>query len=108
MRTLRFLVNEQILDKDPSCDFENLVPGSEGYLQAEFVFTPEWNGCAKVAAFYSTMGQEFPPQVLTDGYTCVIPSEACARQTFKVKVIGKKNETKLVTNKLAVSQTGGK
>jgi len=108
MRTLRFIVEDQILKRDPDCNFDNLVPGTDGYLQAEFRFSPEWNGSTRVAAFYSTMGREYPPQLLKDGKTCMIPAEACAKQTFNIQVIGKKDGYKILTNKVAVSQMGGK
>lgn len=107
MRTLRFIVDKQIIKRDPNCDFDNLIPGSEGYLQAEFIFSSDWNGCAKVAAFYSPMGKEYPPQVLTHGRTCMIPAEALAGSKFKVCVVGKKEGFRITTNKVTVSQKGG-
>lgn len=108
MRVLRFIVNDQIITQDPNCDFTGLVPGTEGYLQANFSFSPEWIGCAKVAAFYSPFGKEYPPQILKDGATCVIPSEALEKQSFKIQVIGKRKDVKLLTNKVVISQDGGK
>lgn len=108
MRTLKFIVDKQIIKRDPNCDFKNLVPGTEGYLQAEFSFSPEWQGCKKVAAFFSPMGAEYPPQVLEDGKTCMIPSEALEGRRFKIQVLGKKDGFKLTTNKVTVSQNGGK
>ena len=104
MRTLRFIVNDQIIEQDPNCDFSGLIPGTEGYLRAEFIFSPEWIGCAKVAAFFSPMGREYPPQVLKDGKTCDIPAEALKKQSFKVQVLGKKKNYKIITNKVAVCQ----
>ena len=108
MRTLRFIVSGQIIKRDPTCDFDNLVPGSEGYLQAEFLFSSDWDGCVKVAGFGSQMGTEYPPQVLMDGKTCVIPPEATNRRYFTVHVVGKNGDFKLTTNKIFVSQDGGK
>jgi hypothetical protein len=108
MRTLRFIVDGQIIKQDPTCDFSDLVPGTEGYLRAEFSFSPEWTGCVKVAGFFSNMGFEYRPQVLKDGKACIIPSEALEKRAFKVQVIGKKDNFKLTTNKLLVAQTGGK
>lgn len=108
MRTLKFIVDNQIIRPDPKCDFDNLVPGTEGYLAAEFSFSAEWDGYIKVATFYSIMGTEYSPQVLKTGKKCMIPSEALKRRTFKIQVVGKKGDTALVTNKLAVSQNGGK
>ena len=107
MRPLKFIVDKQIIRPDPNCDFNNLVPGSEGYLLAEFSFSPEWSSCVKVAGFYSAFGKEYPPQILKDGRTCLIPSEALKKRAFKVQVMGKNEQIKLVTNKLTVYQTGG-
>lgn len=108
VRTLKFIVDGQTIKPDPSCDFDGLVPGTEGYLQAEFSFSPEWDGFIKVATFHSMMGKEYPPQVLIGGKSCMISDEALKRRTFKVRVIGKKGDLKLTTNKLAVIQNGGK
>lgn len=108
MRTLKFIVENQIIRQDPTCDFSNLVPGSKGYLTAEFSFSKEWDGCTKVAAFYSLLGNEYPPRALADGKTCVIPFEAIEKRVFKIQVIGKKNDIKLKTNKVVVNQNGGK
>ena len=108
MRTLKFIVEGQTIKKDPACDFSGLVPGTDGYLQAEFSFSSEWDGCSKVAAFYSSMGAEFPAQVLYDGRTCTIPAEALKNRVFKVRVLGKKGNSKfkITTNKHEVKQNG--
>lgn len=108
MRTLKFNVQDQIITRDPNCDFSNLVPGTEGYLQAEFTFSKEWDSCSgKVAAFYSPIGVEFPPQIIKNN-TCMIPAEACARRNFMIKVIGKGADGyRLTTNDVLVTQTGG-
>jgi hypothetical protein len=109
MRTLKFIVEDQIIKQDPSCNFDDLVPGTEGYLQAEFSFSAEWDEYVKVAAFYSMMGTEYEPQILKDGRTCIIPAEALKRKTFKVKVFGKAVGSKtMTTNRLEVIQNGGK
>jgi hypothetical protein len=108
MRTLRFIVDDQIIKPDPSCDFSGLVPGTEQYLQAEFSFSNEWTGCVKVATFWSMLGKEYPAQILKDGRTCVIPAEALKKQSFKIQVVGKSTDLKILTNKVTVSQTGGK
>lgn len=107
MRTLRFIVEDLIIKPDPNCDFSNLVPGTEKYLQAEFVFSHGWNGFVRVATFHSLLGKEYPPQILADGKTCLIPAEALLRRTFKVGVVGKKDGVKLTTNRVAISQRGG-
>lgn len=107
MRTLKFIVDGQIIKQDPNCDFSNLIPGSDGYLQAEFAFSSEWANCTKVAGFYSAMGKEYAPRILRDGKTCTIPADALEKKIFKVKVVGKRGDFKIATNKVAVSQDGG-
>lgn len=104
MRTLKFIVEGQVIKPDPECDFSGLVPGSNGYLLAEFAFSNEWKSTTKVVAFYSRLGTEYPPSVLVDGKTCIIPTEALRKRIFKVQILGKNG---LVTNRLEVDQKGG-
>ena len=106
MRVLKFLVEGQIIRPDPSCDFSGLVPGTQGYLQAEFEFSKEWKGCLKVAEFHC-LGNECPPQVLEDGKNCIIPAEALVGRNFSIKIWGKRNGFKITTDTVRVSQNGG-
>lgn len=108
MRTLRFIVDGQIIKADPDCDFSNIVPGTEGYLQAEFLFSPEWNGYVKVAGFNNELkAEEYPPQILKDGKTCMIPYEATSNKRFQIFVVGKNGDSKMKTNTVEICQTGG-
>lgn len=108
MRTLRFIVDDQIIKQDETCNFDGLVPGTEEYLQAEFSFSPEWNGFVKVVSFFSALGKEYTPKVLKDGKTCLIPAEALKKRIFKIQVTGKKEDLKILTNKVVINQNGGK
>ena len=106
MRTLKFIVDRQIISQDPECDFDNIVPGTVGYLKAEFSFSSEWDDTIKVVAFYKN-GKECPPKVLKNGKSCIIPEEALTNRRFAIRVIGKNERTKLTTNKIEVVQNGG-
>lgn len=108
MRTLKFIVKGQTISLDPDCDFDGLIPGTEGYLRAEFSFSPEWDNTTKVAAFYSNLGTEFEPQIIEADRTCMIPVQALEKSIFKVQVIGQRNTYKLSTNKIKVYQKGGR
>lgn len=108
MEILKFIVDGQNIALDPTCNVDKLVPGTERYVLAEFVFSKEWDSCSKVAAFYSNLGREFEPQILKDGKLCVIPSQALRMSVFKVKVFGKKDNYTICTNKIIVHQKGGK
>lgn len=107
MRTLKFIVEDQILSKDPKCDFSNLVPGSSGNIIAEFSFSKKWDSFTKVVALYSPLGREYPPQVLSLDNKCVIPSEVLDKRMFKIQIIGKLGPYRLKTNRLEVLQDGG-
>lgn len=106
MRTLRFIIDGQIIKQDPDCDFENIVPGTEEYLQAEFIFSSEWDGFVKVVGF--AIGKdEKEPQILMDGKRCTIPASALTGTTFKMCVLGKKGNCRLTTNTILIYQNGG-
>lgn len=107
MRTLKFIVSGQTISLDPKCDFSNLIPGTEGYLQAEFSFSKEWENCVKVAAFFSNLGREYEPQRINNKNTCQITAEALKKSVFKVQVIGQKDGVKICTNRITVHQKRG-
>lgn len=106
MRTLKFIVDKQIIRPDPECDFDNIVPGTVGYLKAEFSFSSEWDNSIKVVAFYRN-GHECPPRILKNGRSCLIPEEALTNRRFSISVIGKTKTSKLTTNKIEIIQNGG-
>lgn len=108
MRTLKFNVNNQSLTKDPNCNFDGLVPGTSDYIQAEFSFSNEWDGYLKAVSFESLLGHEYEPQFLRNGRSCMIPAEALERRSFKMKIIGKKDTSKITTNKITIEQNGGR
>lgn len=105
MRTLKFIVDKQIIKQDPDCDFSGIVPGSKGYLKAEFAFSSEWDGALKVAGFWRG-STECPPQVIKDGVSCMIPAEALVGKRFGIQVLGKKDGMRLATNQIKVRQDG--
>jgi hypothetical protein len=105
MRTLKFIVDGQIIKEDPACDFTGLVPGTAGYLKAEFKFSSEWDNAIKVVSFLK-YGHECTPQLLKNGKSCTIPAEALTGRQFSIKVLGKTKDTKLTTNKRDIMQKG--
>lgn len=106
MRTLKFIVEGQIVKPDPKCDFENLIPGND--IKLEFIFSPEWKKYNKVVEFTSRLGVEYPPQIIEYEQYCVVPEEALNKRFFKFRVFGKMGKLKLKTNKIEIDQNGGK
>ncbi len=110
MRTLKFIVNQDTITPDPSCSFDGLFPAPNQEIQAEFRFSPDWTGTniPKVAAFYSMLGTEYPPQIVDEENHCMIPPEALTLPTFKLQVLGNFRGKIVTTNTLTVYQKGGK
>lgn len=106
MRTLKFIIDKETITQDPSCDFSGLFPGRNPDVRAEFTFSPEWNNKVKVAAFWSAMNAEYPPQIIDEDNGCNIPLEALSRATFDIQILGKRRTNTLTTNKFTVRQTG--
>ena len=103
MRTLKFLINGQKIEKDPNCNFDGIVPGTKGYLKASFVFSEEWKNCKKAAVF-SILGKEHAAPIKNG--TCNIPSPVLVRKSFEVKVVGENEGFRITTNRLEVEQNG--
>lgn len=101
MRVLQFLIQKQNIRKDPGCDFSGLVSGSEGYLQARFLCSEEWNGCAVAAVFSSVDGAEAVPVV--DGM-CSVPDKILKKKRWWVYTVGSKSNYRITTNKVEVTQ----
>lgn len=107
MKTLRFIVDDQKIERDPNCaDFDNLTPDS-GDVRLEIYFTKEWRGHVKVVAFYSPLGKEYEARELKDGRSCMVPEEALKKREFKIQVFGRNWDSIIKTNKLAIRQNGG-
>ena len=66
-------------------------------LTLEFAFSNEWDGMVKVVSF--TRGdQEFEPQVLRNGTTCVVPKEVMDGNWCRYQILGKRGNERMSTN----------
>lgn len=101
MRVLRFIVNGQTLDKQGG-DFDGLVAGTAGYLQARFAFNADWSACKKVASFYDALDREYAAPIIDN--VCEIPPEALAYGIFSVRVTGDRSGYRIRTNKVFIHQ----
>lgn len=102
MRTLKYKVVGQRLR--PIGDHTGLVAGTEGYLEASFVFDSSWDGC-KIVASFSPEGRD--AVVLNVDGTCVIPAQALIGSTFEVRVEGRRDNYSIRTNPVIERQSGG-
>lgn len=108
MQVLRFSVKGADITPEPIRTPAVLYPGMTEPVRLEFTFSPEWKGTTKVAAFWSILGNEYPPKVLKDGKSCIVPFEALQRAAFKVQIMAKQNGEIHSTGKCTVYLKGGK
>ena len=88
MRTLKFIVNGSILEKDLMSNFDDIVPNSENHLKAKFLFSKEWDGCTKLVGFTSPLGFDCGVVELKDGMiSCDIPAKALKKRSFKYRSV---------------------
>lgn len=105
MRTLKFIVSKQKISPDQKCDFSGIVKGTKGYLFAEFQFDHTWNGLLKVAEFrHYNKSECYPVKIINN--RCEIPSEVLKESFWCVNVVGKNQDTKIVTGQCYVRQEG--
>lgn len=108
MRTLKFIVDGSTIRQDPACNFNGLFPAPNQEIAAEFTFSDNWTGVPKVAAFYSALGNEYPPQIIREKNQCMIPSEALISPAFRIQILGSNRGNIMSTNMLTVYQKGGR
>ena len=109
MRTLVFKVEGQRIYPNSLSELRGLVAGTSGYIRAKFLFSDDWNGCAKVVAFNSVEGKEFEPKALDAENSCYISEEALEYHEFEMKVLGKGIEGYTITTRpIRIKQFGGK
>lgn len=106
MRILEFNVKEQVLTKNPNCDFTGLVSGTKGYIKCKFNFAgSEWNSYRKVAEFLSGTMTGF--YELDDQNEVKLPDKIADRVYFNVQVYGVNGNELIKTNKVLVKQERG-
>lgn len=104
LRTLKFRITGQKIEKDPSYDFSGLVAGTKGYLRAEFQFDQEWTGCRKAAVFMR-LGKGYSVPIINGA--CEIPEEALTYKYWDLRVVGEKaSGYRITTGKVKVEQEG--
>lgn len=97
MKTLYFSVSGQKLKTVRIPD--DLIKGTKRYLQCEFSFDgQDWSGCKVVAEFNEKYAAPVKNRI------CMVPDEAAARQYFKLRLIGVKDDYQIVTNNVIIKQ----
>ena len=102
MRDLEFIINGQMIKKDPACSFNNIVAGSSNFYNAKFNFGYDWDGFACVAAFEANGKIQYVP---IKNNQCLVPNTVINEREYLISVIGMKGATMINTNKVKITQT---
>lgn len=103
MRELKFSIDGQKLSKDG--DMSHIIRGSKGYLNCSFIFkSDDWSGY-KIVAVFELQNEEFPVPISSRG-ECLVPDEVTDFSCFKIRLVGKKNDLMITTNRILISQEG--
>lgn len=86
MRTIKFKVNQQrIKNLDSIC---HIYQGTDNYLNLEFIFNDDWDGCKKAISFIRSDKPELV--LLLQNDSCTVPKEAFDGLTLQFYLVGKK------------------
>lgn len=97
MRTIMFKVNQQrIKNINSVC---HVYPGTDNYLELEFEFDNDWDGCVKAISFI--VQNKSLPFILKDN-KCVVPKEAFDNNKLVFYLVGKKANYRIQTQEFVI------
>ena len=86
MQTITLVATDGDLMVDSQDDIRSIDTAKPAVLR--ILFDSSWAKYAKVVEFTDTWGNEMTPQILKNGYSCVLPSSIFKDSRFSVRVIG--------------------
>lgn len=102
MRNIILNLSEQTLSKIGSCDYNNIVRGSNNYLRIVLNTDIQWNNMAKVVTVRTLGGIEY--NAIYEPTGVLLPEEVTKNSYFEVMVTGKKGNQIVKTNSVIINQ----
>lgn len=102
MRDIVLNLSEQTLSKIGSCDYSNIVRGSNDYLRIVLKTDIQWNNIAKVITV-RTLG-EIEYNAIYESAGVLLPEEVTKNSYFEVMVTGKNGNQLVKTNSVIINQ----
>lgn len=100
MRTIKFNVNQQKIRNTDSIAF--IYGGTHNYLNLQFNFSEEWDGCFKAVSFI-VKDKEFPFLLQND--SCTVPQNAFDEDVLTFYLVGKKPDYRIESRKFTIRLT---
>lgn len=101
MRTLKYKVQGQNIIRDDTCDFSNIVRGTNNYIKLIFEWDEDWTYKAKVISLRNSEGVETN---LAFKENVVLPEIVTNGSMFSFVLYGKDNIEKVQTVREYVEQ----
>lgn len=102
MRDIILNLSEQTLNKIDSCDYSNIVRGSNDYLRIVLKTDIQWNNMAKVVTVRTLGGIEY--NTIYEPTGVLLPEEVTKNSYFEVMVTGKNGNQIVKTNSVIINQ----
>lgn len=103
MRELKFNVKGQTLEKDPNCDFDGLIMGSNNYICLVFNFSDEWKEARRAIEFTAGNMNKF----YEIDSAVILPEEITVKPYFKITLHAVSGDTQFKTNSVLIRQERG-
>lgn len=103
MKTIHFQADGTTLTVSQE-DRDGLVAGCHGYYTAQFDLSNDWTGLAIACEFTARDTVQYEP---LRGMKCTIPDSICDSSSYKVRLIGKNKDRRLISTKVLIEQEGG-
>lgn len=102
MRDIVLNLSEQTLSKINSCDYDNIVRGSNNYLRIVLKVDIQWNNMAKVITVRTLGGIEY--NAIYEPTGVLLPEYVTQNSYFEVMATGKKGNQLVKTNSVIINQ----
>ena len=101
MRTLKYKAQGQKIIRDNTCDFSNIVRGTNNYINLIFEWDEDWKNKAKVISLRNAEGVE---KNLVINKSIALPEVVTNGSMFSFVLYGKDAVEKIQTNREYVEQ----
>ena len=102
MRDIVLNLSKQTLSKIGSCDYSNIVRGSNNYLRIVLKTDIQWNDMAKVVTVRTLGGIEY--NAIYEPTGVLLQEEVTKNSYFEVIVTGKNGNQIVKTNSVIINQ----
>lgn len=103
-RTLIYDVDGQEIKENSKCSFDGIVSGTKGYICLQFHFSDEWKDMVKVLQASNEYNFEAEHCKSIKNDCCMLPDEVTDQNVIYLRVIGKRDNRRMITKTIYLRQ----